>query len=625
MKYSLILKQELYKYLFVIGLLFFLNPNSVQAAKNFIPNGGFELHTLKNFPDAWDQFLGPKEVSNWHSYWSLDSNTHYGGEYSLHLSNDNKLNNGKIFAQPYLNAQMLKLVNEDEFSPSKTYTLSLYMKSDRENLNVKVKYLDTYKFVQVGTKWKRYIFTAPFEKSYRILIVLYDIGNLWIDNVQLEEGDTAHAYTSSIFTKSFFELPQPDTSNDVKAYIAQFESKITFKNESASTNSILTDGKVFIDTSKQELIVDGQPFFYFGACFMVAHTVKERWAELLDLLKQWGYTVIVANFSARWSDSHATNAEIAEFLDLANERGLKVIIWISPCARKDENGEFVSIREFPPDIVLSAYLKEMSLLIPQFKSHPALIAWYVCDEPWRMSWIEAGLPQKFITAAKILDKSHPVFINYSNPYRHFSYNKGVIPGDIISQTEYPVPTDPLTIMAKDAAFNNIMGYRKKPVIFWFQLWSGKGRYPTPEEFKCMIYLSLIHGTTGFQTWPMMPGATILWNEVKNVIGEVKTLFPYILSDNSLAVEISGSSYIFATSKIVEGKLYIVAVNALDQTQESDIKSIDRISDGNVLFEDRQIHATNGQFHDIFLPYERHVYIFDLPNVAEPKNVRLLEK
>lgn len=601
---------------FIIVILIFLFGDTANATKNFIPNGGFEIHTVPDVPDAWDQFLGPKRIVNWYDCWKLDPTIKYAGKYSLRIRNTESGYIGKIFAKSFLNAKYFKRINEQAFTENETYTLSLYLKGDKDGLRVKLKLFNTNKHMKITKNWRRYTITAPFQGKYNIYIILNDIGNLWVDNVQLEEGDTASPYTNSIFGTDFFTLPEPQTRSAIQEEINKFAS-ISKKDSSKTDDFIHTNGQVAIDTSRRQLIVNNSPFFYFGACFMVAHETKERWNSLLDLLKNWGYTVVIANFSARWSDSHATTDEITTFLNLAEEKGLKVIIWISPCAKKEQNGDFIEVRSLPVTEVFKEYKKEIGTLIPRFKTHPALLAWYIIDEPWRMTWVKFRLSHKLIQYARALDDQHPVFVNYAHPYKHYKY-QGIVPGDIISQTQYPVPIKPLTVVAKNAAFNSLMGYGKKPVIFWFQLWGGNGRYPTPQELRCMIYLSIINGATGFQTWPMMPGSKMLWDYTKTIISEVKQIEPFLYINKREHLEINKSDFVFATAKIVGDNLYIVAINSSNKKQSVTFKTSTYIKSANVLFENRKIESYNGIFNDVFQPYDRHIYVFDIQGPTKIK-------
>lgn len=611
---------------FLLGLI-----TNIQA-KNYIPNSGFEITTVQDMPDAWDQYLGPKMRKNWRQYWRLDSQIKYDGVYSLRLSNDQENSIVKIYAESYLRNVFTKsclkkrlsnLLHIDSFTKDKVYTLSLFMKSDKDHLKVKVKFFGQQKYFNVDKQWKRYVFSAPFKNSYRILVALYDIGTLWIDNVQLEEGPSATDYEDSIFPKDFFAIPEPQTRADIQSELNSFISSYKSK-----PDTITSKGKVYIDPKKRQLIVNGRPFFYFGACFSAAHLVKDRWKELLQLIKRHGYTVVIASFAASWNDTHASNEEIQDFLDLADSIGFKVVVWISPSAIKVKNGKYQRVRELPAEQVLQIYKKEASNLISHFKNHPALLAWYVCDEPWRQSWIEISFAKKLVDYAKTLDSEHPVFINYANPKKHFKFLGGFIPGDIISQTMYPVPCEPLTTIALDAYRDFFMGNKEKPVFFWHQLWGGKGRYPTPNEFRAMVYLAAIYGATGFQTWPMMPGSSILWDSVKNVINEMKTIQPFLYSNNNEMIKINSGDYIFAKAKKIGQKLYIVSINVAEKRQNAEIKIDYNPKKCTVVFEARNISLNDGTLRDTFLPYARHVYECDLSSesvpIGAPRNLKILK-
>ncbi|NPA94603.1 MAG: hypothetical protein GXO58_04160, partial [Thermodesulfobacteria bacterium] len=134
------------------------------------------------------------------------------------------------------------------------------------------------------------------------------------------------------------------------------------------------------------------------------------------------------------------------------------------------------------------------------------------------------------------------------------------------------------------------------------------------EFKSMIYMGVINGITGFQTWPMRPSSQILWESVKNSISEMREIWPFIISQKKVDLSIEGSQYMYASAKLVGDKLYIVAVNPSNLKQQASFKieTKDAVnSTGQILFENKECKMINNKVDGSFEPYERHVYVIPL--------------
>jgi len=135
-----------------------------------------------------------------------------------------------------------------------------------------------------------------------------------------------------------------------------------------------------------------------------------------------------------------------------------VIPWIDPNTIKGKNGKFKRVRyNFSPEFVLSKYKEEIRPIVSGFKNHSAIFAWYFCDEPWESELINIGFTGKLIDFTKTLDKLHPVYINYPNLNNDFKFYGRRILGDIVSETQYPIPIYPFTYIAERTGMEYIAG------------------------------------------------------------------------------------------------------------------------------------------------------------------------
>ncbi|MDD3052287.1 MAG: hypothetical protein PHR06_14230, partial [Candidatus Cloacimonetes bacterium] len=136
--------------------------------------------------------------------------------------------------------------------------------------------------------------------------------------------------------------------------------------------------------------------------------------------------------------------------------------------------------------------------IKTFRDHPALLCWYISDEPNGMK-IAPELLEEIYNTFKENDPWHPVSIVFMAPF--ISSKDYINALDIVMADPYPVPDSPLTLPGDvtgqlKAEFNG-----KRPV--WIaqqsfgggELWS---REPTIQEIRTMTYQSIIRGATGIQ-------------------------------------------------------------------------------------------------------------------------------
>ncbi len=591
--------------------------------ENLLPNGSFEVTTLRDMPDVWDQVFGPKKIPKWYDLWKLDTQNSVSGYKSLCITVPTNEMCGKIYAESFFTDRLIRIAKLPKLIRGRFYTLTIYMKSNRINMPVKVTF-QVQETVKVNLQWQRYSFTKFLksdDKLRRIRITPLSVGKLWIDAVQLEMGNRATPFRPSTFDERFVKTPLPDTVGAVKRKLAifgrqtdKYEYRGNVTRQQVSKKDIETnESRVTVDPSRQIILVNRKPFFFFAACFLRAHLYEDRWNELLEHLRTHGYSVVIPSFGCTECRRAASIGQILRFFDVAHEKGLMVIPWIIPPAIRNMHGQFKRVpRNFPPNIVLREYEKEIQRIVPALKHHPSLLAWYVYDEPSKLELIRSGFTSKLVRFTKTLDNLHPVYVNYGNLLAEYLFYGGHVPGDIVSMTQYPIPLSSVTQIAEKTDLESVAANSEKPVVLWLQMWGGKGRYPTPAEFSCMTYLAAIYGATGFQTWPMMPGSKTLWDHVKRVISEMRELFPVLSEPHEVPIEVKGSNYIHAMAKKVDNKYWIVAVNTLDRTQMPKIylPQLSNVKEVNVMFENRICPLRINSIIDRFEPYERHVYVFE---------------
>ena len=196
--------------------LFLRKVGETTKSRNLLPNSGFEHVGVPGCPDHWygnslTGFLGDPD-----STWGPDETISHSGKRSLRVIYDPARGSNDYIVR----TNSLPSLGGASVTKGKTYTFSLYMKADRENvpariaidfINSAAKYDAVSKDLVLGTEWKRYEVTGTLNDFWGIFCkVGFSFGllgrqpaTIWVDDGQFEEGDHATDYVADAY------LPQP--------------------------------------------------------------------------------------------------------------------------------------------------------------------------------------------------------------------------------------------------------------------------------------------------------------------------------------------------------------------------------------------------------------------------------
>jgi hypothetical protein len=271
--------------------------------------------------------------------------------------------------------------------------------------------------------------------------------------------------------------------------------------------SLLPDGPAVVIIDEQmNLRVDGKPFFPLGVYHVEEAELPAIAALGLNTVQGWG-----------------GNLERARsFLDRAQANGLKVLL---------EMGGLVDSK---------VHTEAIEAHVQAFKNHPALLAWYVRDEP---SPGQHAVVREAAELFQRLDRAHPTYLVSCSP-GDFAVQAQF--ADIFAVDPYPLPGGPLAMVAQwaDAAWKATRG--RRPVWLIPQAFDSTSyerqppergaNPPTPAQERCMVYLSLVHGAKGivWYTWDDGPnqGAKYhpaLQGAIRGLCGEISALAPLLCS------------------------------------------------------------------------------------------------
>ncbi len=334
------------------------------------------------------------------------------------------------------------------------------------------------------------------------------------------------------------------------------------------------------------ITVKGKPFFAYALAWQ---SICLPGKNAFKVMRDAGFNSLILYFSLiRHSAS-----ELREVLDLAKKYNIKIVYWIG------------GVRGAPSD----KHLVEIKRAIETFKTHPAIIAWLVMDEPH-------SNPEKVIEAyqlAKKLDPLRSAFINLT-PYG-LGMRIANVPGDIISVDLYTINFDgsiikdigPLLRQAgKESAGKRPVWIFLQGMSNLLQVWRG----PTPEEQTAQTYLAVVSGATGIFYFNVIILPTNTWQRTKELAKEIKFLTPALVSDNIKGVTCNNPKIEYVC-KEHKGSYYLIAVNPFPEEKDAifDLKSLGfyKKCKAKALFESRNIEIQRFLLKDTFKPYQRHCY------------------
>lgn len=288
-------------------------------------------------------------------------------------------------------------------------------------------------------------------------------------------------------------------------------------------------------------------------------------------------------------------------LDAAQAVGLKVII------------EGVTAAAAQGD------LTALDPTLDQLNAHPALLSWYLTDEPSgeeKLAWCK-----RVYEYLQHKDPHHPVYLTSCSPGEFGRYAWVT---DIFAVDPYPIPSSPVTMVSDwmQRAQEAVQG--RKPVWLIPQLhnWAAygghpeNGRYPTPEEERNMVYQGLVWGAKGIFYYPWDDGSTGLIKDEKlmaavgQINGELAQLGPELLTcrHEVLARNEGEQKGLYAGVYWGKAVTYLLAVSVEPAAKQFSIRMPQvQATSAEVLFEQRNVAVKDGTISDGFAPLGVHVY------------------
>ncbi len=212
--------------------------------------------------------------------------------------------------------------------------------------------------------------------------------------------------------------------------------------------------------------------------------------------------------------------------------------------------------------------------IKAFRDHPALLGWYISDEP-----TGRGFPPERLTRIREiireLDPYHPVSIVFMRPERAVEYRDAM---DIVMVDPYPIPNYPPSRAGQAVAtvFNDLA----PELAVWMvpQCFGGNEhwqREPTPGELRVMTFLGIIEGARGIQYFVRhghkgFPKSPLLWSAASECALLLAQLTPPLLSREPPPEVVSSQAGVRARAYRDRGRICCIVVNTANYPLEVEL-------------------------------------------------------
>ena len=295
----------------------------------------------------------------------------------------------------------------------------------------------------------------------------------------------------------------------------------------------LPDNAAMVD-EEYRLIVDGKPYLPIGLY------TQQLTREDIDLISDSPFNCVMPYPSPNLTfgeEERADLATITEVLDYCDDRDVKVIFSL-----KDMYDRYKL--SWRPELTAE---EDALLLVKKLKAHPALLAWYICDEAAVEKVPEIAARRRLVNE---LDPFHPTWSVY---YQVKDFQCYVPAQDIFGNDPYPIN------FRDDKHILGVDNSTRKAESLQMPLWSvpqihhtgfynsdwrqdpgdyfEKLRPPTETETLAMSLLEAMRGAKGFVMYSYFDlhwGPDKLqferrWPEVCRVAGTLRKLEPFLLS------------------------------------------------------------------------------------------------
>ncbi len=251
-------------------------------------------------------------------------------------------------------------------------------------------------------------------------------------------------------------------------------------------------------------------------------------------------------------------------------------------------------------------------------NHPALLAWYLSDEPEGHSHSPASLHEKYL-GLKAKDPNHPIALDHFMWEALINYKDDC---DFTMTSVYPLlAAGPAPITHVGLFIDHTRDIHKNPNWpHWpfIQIFGGpdcedgKWKQPEPAEVRCMVYIALVHRADGifyFSYWPKAPKT---WDSVGVLNREMQKMTPWLVADGKELEAKSNLREVQVRAKSVDGgktgMVLVINTTAADHYAQITIPDLPA-KELTGLFDGHKFSPVTNTFTEKLKPYDSRCYVW----------------
>lgn len=468
--------------------------------------------------------------------------------------------------------------------------------------------------IQVNTRYSYY----THEKEGHLLIWGQRVQDL--QRIRLFKGSTllteiqAHAFDPVVLAFSLKNLAE---GRHVLSCILELKDGVKLEKDVEVVKHPPNPNAVKVDRLTSGLIVQDMPFYPFG--FYTSFPLGT-----LPIQEVYnGFNMLGAYHPM----TDSTLAQRKAYMDLCASLGLKVNYAINSLVGAGHNAYDRQLTPEEEQHQEAMLRREVEL----FRDHPALLSWYLNDEPLGQSR-PVEVVEKAYRIVKEMDPYHPISIVFVMPHRAHEFEGAF---DIAMTDPYPIP---MRGVEEAGAFVQQLRDQfqyKKAIWLVPQAFGGSEfwtREPTKAEIRAMTYLGLVEGAMGIQYFirrgsNLNPKSPIAWHECSELALETQAMIPWLFSDTGRQPFDLNDGNIRAAYWQKGQSTLLVLVNTKNEPRafEADVGGWYADTTALSLFENRTTPIRDGKLTDFIDGYGTRVYLLgnnDRSEQIHPRNIVL---
>lgn len=297
--------------------------------------------------------------------------------------------------------------------------------------------------------------------------------------------------------------------------------------------------------------------------------------------------------------------ERIKYMDRCAELGMKVNYQLIALAGGGGIGS-------KTDLSPSARMQLLEAEIKAFRNHPALLSWYIADEPVHRGIQPADLAPAYQLIKK-LDPYHPVSIVFLRAEGSGAYEQVL---DIAMVDPYPIPRKPIALVREETKkLSEIFKYKKAiwvvPQAFGGNEWWE--REPTPAEARAMTWMAVLEGARGLQYFIRHHGMSFpknpaMWAECALQAQRIQSLQPWLNQELQHKYSTSLNKTLLIKTYFWNYQYVTIVLNMSSEPQSFDMSiPMDAGESVEVLWEGRSRAVVKGVIKDLIPSYGVQIY------------------